>query len=240
MPGAREQPSSAARGASESRPALLQDALDHRFASPALLDLALRHPSVATQADSNQRLEFLGDRVLGMVVATMLYEAFPHEAEGSLAQRFSALVRREALESVARQLALGSYLALGHGEGAAGGRDNPANLADACEAVIGALYLDGGLAVAERFIRRYWTPVMRAHHRPPRDSKTLLQEWAQSEARSRPVYRTLSTGGPAHAPVFEVEAEVAGLGKAVATGGTKRAAEQSAARMLLERIDGGV
>ena len=204
-----------------------------------MLDLALRHPSAAAPADSNQRLEFLGDRVLGMVVAAMLYEAFPREAEGSLAYRFSALVRREALESVARRLALGRHLALGQGEDAAGGRDRPANLADACEAVIGALYLDGGLAAAERFVRRHWTPVMSAHRRPPRDPKTLLQEWAQSEARGLPVYRTLSTGGPAHAPVFEVEAEVAGLGKAVATGGTKRAAEQGAARMLLERLDGG-
>ena len=170
-----------------------------------------------------------------MVVAAMLYEAFPDEAEGALSQRFSALVRREALEGVARRLALGQRLALGRGEGAAGGRDNPANLADACEAVIGALCIDGGIAAAERFIRRYWGPAMSAVPEPPRDHKTRLQEWTQSRALGLPLYRTLATGGPDHAPVFEVEARVKGLGKALASGATKRAAEQGAAGMLLAR-----
>ena len=168
----------------------------------------------------------------------MLYEAFPEEAEGALSQRFSALVRREALEGVARRLALGQRLALGRGEGAGGGRDNPANLADACEAVIGALYIDGGLAAAERFIRRHWEPRMSADARPPRDAKTRLQEWAQSRALGLPVYRTLAASGPAHAPLFEIEAEVAGLGRASATGATKRAAEQGAAAALLARAHG--
>ena len=214
----------------------LEEALGHRFARPALLALALRHPSAGTQAGSNQRLEFLGDRVLGMVVAAMLYEAFPHEAEGALSQRYSALVRREALEGVARSLALGDRLTLSRSEGASGGRDNPANLADACEAVIGALYVDGGLEAAERFIRRHWAPAMNADPEPPRDPKTQLQEWTQSRALGLPVYRTLSSTGPAHAPLFEVEAEVARLGKTVATGATKRAAEQCAAGALLARI----
>ena len=218
----------------------LEDTLGHRFANPALLALALRHPSARAKAGDNQRLEFLGDRVLGMVVATMLYEAFPREAEGALSQRYSALVRREALEDVARRLALGSHLALSRSESDAGGRDNPANLADACEAVIGALYVDGGLASAERFIRHHWAPAMDADPEPPRDPKTRLQEWTQSRALGLPVYRTLSSSGPAHAPLFEVEAEVAKLGKAVATGATKRAAEQGAAGILLARIaDGG-
>ncbi len=170
-----------------------------------------------------------------MVVAAMLYEAFPDEAEGALSQRFSALVRRDALEGVARRLALGQRLTLGRGEGAAGGRENPANLADACEAVIGALCIDGGIAAAERFIRRYWGPAMSAAPEPPRDHKTRLQEWTQSRALGLPLYRTLATGGPDHAPVFEVEARVKGLGKALASGATKRAAEQGAAGMLLAR-----
>ena len=173
----------------------------------------------------------------------MLYEAFPREAEGALSHRFSALVRREALAEVARSLSLGQRLALGRGEKAAGGHDNPANLADACEAVIGALYIDGGLDAAEHFIRRHWAPAMTADPAPPRDPKTRLQEWTQSSALGLPAYRTLSSSGPAHAPLFEVEAEVAGLGKAVATGATKRAAEQDAASALLSRIadydDGG-
>ena len=168
----------------------------------------------------------------------MLYEAFSREAEGALSQRYAALVRRETLAEVACSLSLGPRLALGRGESAAGGRDNPANLADACEAVIGALYIDGGIEVAERFIRRHWGPAMAADPEPPRDPKTRLQEWTQSRALGLPVYRTLSSSGPAHAPVFEVEAEVAGLGSAVATGATKRAAEQGAATTLLSRIAG--
>ena len=215
----------------------LEEALGYRFASTALLALALRHPSAGAKAGSNQRLEFLGDRVLGMVVAAMLYEAFPREAEGALSQRYSSLVRRETLAGVARSLALGDRLTLGRSEGAAGGRDNPANLADACEAVIGALYIDGGLEAAERFIRRHWTRAMNADPEPPRDPKTRLQEWTQSRALGLPVYRTLSSSGPAHSPLFEVEAEVTGLGKAVATGATKRAAEQGAAGALLARIN---
>ena len=218
----------------------LEEALGHRFASPALLALALRHPSAGAKGGNNQRLEFLGDRVLGMVVAAMLYEAFPREAEGALSQRYSALVRREALEGVARRLALGDRLTLGRSEGAGGGRDNPTNLADACEAVIGALYIDGGLDAAERFIRLHWAPAMNADPEPPRDPKTRLQEWTQSRALGLPVYRTLSSSGPAHSPLFEVEAAVMGLGKAVSTGATKRAAEQGAAGALLARIaDGG-
>ena len=112
----------------------------------------------------------------------------------------------------------------------------PANLADACEAVIGALYIDGGVDAAERFIRRHWKPAMAADPEPPRDAKTRLQEWTQSRGLGLPVYRMLSSSGPAHSPLFEVEAEVTGLGSAVATGTTKRAAEQDAARALLSRI----
>ena len=234
-PGAPDRPP----GGAETAAPPLEDALGHRFAEPALLARALRHPSGAAQAANNQRLEFLGDRVLNMAVAAMLYEAFPREPEGALSQRLSALVRRETLAQVARRLGLGRHLALGPGEAAAGGRDNPANLADACEAVIGALHLDGGLPAAERFVRRYWTEAMHAHRAPPRDPKTLLQEWAQARARGLPLYRTLRESGPAHAPVFEVEAEVEGVGKAVATGATKRAAEQGAARTLLERTGDG-
>ena len=217
----------------------LEETLGHHFANPALLALALRHPSAGNRTGSNQRLEFLGDRVLGMVVAAMLYEGFPHEAEGALSQRFSALVRREALEDVARRLALGGHLTLSRSENDAGGRDKPANLANACEAVIGALYIDGGLDAAERFVRRHWAPAMDADPEPPRDPKTRLQEWTQSRALGLPVYRMLSSSGPAHNPLFEVEAEVAGFGKAAATGATKRAAEQGAAGALLARIAAG-
>ncbi|HLB80092.1 MAG TPA: ribonuclease III domain-containing protein, partial [Dongiaceae bacterium] len=146
----------------------LADALGYRFERPALLAQALTHPSVApargrrpgAAAPGYERLEFLGDRVLGLVVAELLYRAFPGESEGALAQRLAALVRRDSLARVAGAVGLAPHLALSRGEAEGGGRDNPSLLADACEAVIGALYLDGGLAPAARFIGRYWRPLM--------------------------------------------------------------------------------
>lgn len=216
----------------------LETLLGHRFGQPKLLAQAVIHPSATEQpGTNNQRLEFFGDRVLGMVVAAMLYERFPAEEEGALALRFTALVRRETLADVARQLDLGAYLTLAKGEAEGGGRDKPANLSDACEAIMAALYLDGGLAAAESFIRRYWTPLMNRMSAPPRDSKTALQEWAQGERGVLPIYRTVSMEGAAHAPIFEVEVSIDGLPPTKAKGGSKRAAEQAAAKVLLARLE---
>ncbi len=223
-------------GRSDDRFTGLETALDYRFADSALLALALRHPSSTARKRSNQRLEFLGDRVLGLVIATMLYETFPDEEEGALAYRHSALVRQETLEAVARELSLGAYLERGPNETGIGNR--PAVLADACEAVIGALYLDGGLEAAGRVVRRRWTEAMKSHRVPPRDAKTRLQEWTQSRALGLPAYRVVRAAGPDHAPLFEVAAMVSEIGTATGTGPTKRAAEQSAAGKLLERIEG--
>ncbi len=218
----------------------LEDVLGHRFRDRALLARALRHPSAAERhSDSYQRLEFLGDRVLGLVVAAMLIERFPEEKEGALARRFAALVRRDTLARVARELELGRHVELGHGEDTGGGRDNPANLADACEAVIAALYLDGGLDAARGFVRVHWEPLMAEDAAPPSDAKTALQEWAQSTLGLLPVYRTIATAGPAHAPRFEVEVRVGDRPAVTAFGASKRAAEQAAARRLLEAIGQG-
>ncbi len=210
-------------------------ALGVSFRSPARLVEALTHGS-ASDAIDNQRLEFLGDRVLGLVVADRLLAAYTDEAEGALARRFAALVSAETLAEVAREIGLGRHLILGASEETNGGRANPANLADACEALIGALYLDGGLGAAAAFVDRYWTARIAAPEAPPVDAKTALQEWAQARGLGVPAYRTVSVGGPDHRPTFRVAVKVAGHGSAEARGPGKRRAERAAAALLLDRL----
>jgi ribonuclease-3 len=229
----------------------LADILGHRFGQISFLREALYHPSatpaegrwIATPAEGRwihgyERLEFLGDRVLGLVMADMLLHAFPDEDEGELSRRFVSLVRREALVRVAEEIGLGAYLTLSPGEEEAGGRGSAAVLADSCEAVIAALYLDGGLDAARRFIHRHWTPLMNENATPPQDAKTALQEWAQGRGRPLPAYETVAEEGPAHEPKFTVEVRVRGLDPARGTGPSKRIAEQAAAAALLGAIDG--
>jgi len=233
----REAPSLAGKVRIQTIAVALEEKLSHRFKDRYLLACALTHPSaVKGNIRSNQRLEFLGDRVLGLAVADMLYTQYSRESEGALARRFSALVRREALERIARQLNIGEYLILGKGEDESGGRENSANLADACEAVIGALFVDGGYKVAADFVREYWSAPMAEDKNPPRDSKTTLQEWAQENYGVLPSYHLTGQQGPAHAPQFEIEARVGDMPGAVASGGSKQAAEQAAAKQLLQRI----
>jgi ribonuclease-3 len=227
----------------------LADTFGHRFANPDLLREALTHPSASAPGKSArpraarlrgyERLEFLGDRVLGLVVADLLYNAFPQENEGALAKRLASLARKDTLARVATAAGLGAHLVLSKAEAQAGGRRNPTLLSDACEAVIGALYLDGGLPAAAGFIRKYWQPLMAAEERPPQDAKTALQEWAQGAALPLPVYRTVRTEGPPHDPLFAVEVEVQGHPAVTATGRTKRTAEQAAATQLLQTLRGG-
>lgn len=230
--------------------------LAHEFARPELLAMAVTHPSATGRSrgkgakkpaprksgpklGDNQRLEFLGDRVLGLVVAEMLFAAFPNEDEGALAKRLAALVRQEGLALVARKLGLGRFLTLSKGEEESGGRDNPATLADACEAVIGAIYLDGGVAAARSFVERHWGAMMSAEAIPPQDAKTALQEWAQAAGLNLPRYLVVRSDGPPHDPVFEVEVAVEGQQPARGTGRSKRAAEQAAARELLSVVQPG-
>jgi len=217
----------------------LAAALGHGFRQKALLRKALTHPSAADSAfASYERLEFLGDRVLGLVVADMLFARFPDEPEGALAKRLAALVRRETLAEVASTMGLSAHLILARAEQEAGEAQNPALLADACEAVIAALYLDGGFEVARRFIGHYWTPLLEADLKPPQDPKTALQEWAQGRGLALPVYRELPREGPAHQPRFTVEVSVAGAEPTRGEGRSKRLAEQAAAKLLLARLDG--
>lgn len=218
-------------------------ALGHVFARPSLLEEALTHRSADAHQkggrQSYERLEFLGDRVLSLAIADLLMARFPREAEGDLSRRHAGLVRRDALARVAAALGLGDHLRLSRSEDGAGGRYNPAILADACEAVIGALYLDGGLGVAARFVTAHWTAMMEAASVPPQDAKTALQEWAQGRGRPLPAYRTLAQEGPAHEPRFAVEVEVEGMAPATGEGLSKRAAEQAAAAALLDRTEPG-
>lgn len=214
--------------------------LDHHFSNIGLLRQALTHSSASSHAGnrrrSNERLEFLGDRVLGLIVAELLYEVYPDEDEGALARRYSFLVSGEALARVAEQIDLGALLRVSRGEEEAGGTRNPGLLADTCEAVIAALYLDGGLEAARRFVHRFWRPLMGAALRPPKDAKTELQEWAQAKALALPQYREVLREGPPHAPRFLVEVRLDGLQPVTASGSSKRAAEQAAAERLLVKI----
>ena len=225
----------------------LEAALGHAFASPALLAEAVTHPSLAGVARvtkgpkpglAYERLEFLGDRVLGLLVAEWLLERFPDEREGELARRHTQLVKRETLAAVAAAIGLGAHLRLSPGENDSGGRANLTILGDACEAVIGALYLDGGLEVARGFVRRAWTAHLEGAGRlPALDGKTRLQEWAQGQGKPLPVYAVVGRSGPDHAPQFDVSVTVAGLPPAHGRGGSRRAAETEAAQALLARLD---
>ena len=221
----------------------LTGTLDHQFANPDLLREALTHPSTDPQDRGSarfgyERLEFLGDRVLGLAIAEWLLERFPGEREGLLARRHTALVRRETLAQVARDIGLGAHLILSPGEADAGGRENEAILADACEAVIAALFLDGGMDAARRFVHRAFVTAIDRHEEPPQDAKTALQEWAQARGLPLPDYETVSRTGPDHKPNFEIRVSIPGHPPASATGLSKRVAERLAAARLLDALSG--
>ncbi len=229
-------------GARDQLPTLLAPLvarLGHSFERPRLLIDALTHSSKAKARDrSYERLEFLGDRVLGLIVAELIYLRFDTEPEGALAKRHAALVRRETLAQVAAQLSLADCLSLSPGEADSGGRENPAILADACEAVIGALYLDGGLEAARRLVETYWKPLIEADLTPPQDNKTTLQEWAQGRGLPLPHYEIAEQSGPAHDPEFTVRVTVGDAPSVDGKGKSKRVAEQLAAGKLLKTLGG--
>jgi ribonuclease III len=229
----------------EPAPDDIEAILGHRFRDRQLLHEALTHASAVRRPTgrrrerrSNERLEFLGDRVLGLVAAHMLIEHFRNDSEGTLALRQDGLVRRETLATIAQKLGVGRWLVVAKSEEDGGGRDNPAILADTVEALIGAIYLDGGWSPAEAFVRRHWQPLVASAGLPSRDPKTALQEWAQARAADRPIYTVVSTEGPPHAPTFVVSVSVADKAAVAASGHSKRAAEQAAARLMLDQLAG--
>ncbi len=222
----------------------LEQVLGHRFADPDILTQALTHRGAlgAQRKDSlpvsavegNERLEFLGDRVLGLVIADVLLRTFQAENEGGLAPRLAALVSAPTLARVAASIGLPEHVKVARGQRV--DTVETAVLADACEAVIGALYLDGGLAAAEKFISAHWAPLMNAEIVPPKDSKTALQEWAQARGLPLPAYRVLEESGPSHAPSFTMAVKVDGYPETPGQGRTKRLATQAAATALLEHV----
>jgi len=214
----------------------LEAQVGHDFADKDLLRWALTHVSAATQRpDSYERLEFLGDRVLGLAVAHMIYEAFPGDSEGELSRRLAALVRKETCAEVAEHWGVGPHMRLGEGEAQTGGRKKRAILGDVCEAIIGAVFLDGGAAAAESVVRAAFGPKMLEEGRNLRDAKTALQEWAQARRLPPPRYRLVARSGPDHAPAFELAVEIEGFEPAVGAGTSKRAAEQAAAAAFMAR-----
>ncbi|SNS87969.1 ribonuclease III [Tropicimonas sediminicola] len=215
-----------------------QDRLGHRFRRPELLLRALTHPSLASETrPSNQRLEFLGDRVLNLVIAEALFLHDRLADEGQLAPRYNALVRKETCADVARQIDLGAALKLGRSEMMSGGRRKNALLGDAMEAVIAAVYLDAGLDAAKPIVLRLWGERIEAAESQARDSKTALQEWAQARGMAPPKYVETRRSGPDHAPSFTISARLENGEEATATAGSKRQAEQAAATALLERLE---
>ena len=217
----------------------LDDLVRHRFAAPELLQAALTHPSTGGRESRHryERLEFLGDRVLGMSIAELLYRRFPGEDEGALSKRLVGLVRREALAEVAESIGLARHIDVAASARADSGRARESMLADACEAVLGALYLDGGLEPARAFVHRHWEAMLDATPKPPHDAKTSLQEWLQGRGLALPVYTVVGQEGPAHAPVFTVEVLAENGQSATAEGANKRVAEQAAAERLLSVLE---
>jgi len=212
----------------------LAKALGHRFAKPELLAEALIHPS-ATQrrgqgAHGYERLEFLGDRVLGVIIAELLWRRFPEADEGELTRRHVALVRRETLSEIAAGIGLGEHMTASAGDNM---RGNPGVLADLTEAVIAALYIDGGLEAARRFVEKNWAGLLDSKKNPPPDPKTALQEWAQGRGLKLPAYRLVDAKGPAHKRRFTVAVSVETLPDAEASGNSKREAEVAAAKAAL-------
>ncbi len=214
--------------------------LGYDFKDQSLLIRALSHSSAnasdrGPSLSSNQRLEFLGDRVLGLVIADMLLQAYVNSDEGELALRFNALVRKETCAEVAIELKLGAALFMSSGEMQSGGRQNQSILGDACEAVIAAIYLDGGFEAAQVFIERFWRDRLLNLKKPPRDAKSALQEWAQARKLPTPKYVMVERSGPDHAPDFIFSVEVEGKQSVSGQGSAKRNAEQAAATAFLKR-----
>jgi len=213
----------------------LEQELGYVFKNQSLIKDALTHSSTG-KASNYERLEFLGDRVLGLVIAETLFEKFPDEAEGDLAKRLSALAQGSFIAKISVEIKLGSYVAFSDGERAAGGAENENILADVFESVIGALYLDGGLEECRRVIEKLWGDHFFKMKEPPLHPKTALQEWAQSEGLALPAYEIIEQSGPDHAPVFDVQLCIDGHEPLVVQGRSRQEAEKHAAKQFLKKI----
>ncbi len=216
----------------------LEKDLGYAFKNTELFKKALTHPSVlpAGQGVDFERLEFLGDRVLGLVVATWLFKEFPYEKEGDLAKRFAHLVRKETLVKVAQSLNFDQEMVMKRERSSSQKKRLETVLADGCEAFLGALYLERGLESAESFIHRYWKDFLKETLKPPHDPKSILQEWAQAQGKAHPSYVVIDSSGPAHAPHFIVEVRVEKYDSVRGEGSSKRLAEKNAAQHMLDIV----
>ena len=213
--------------------------IGHEFAQPALLVRAVTHASLSSPTrPDNERLECLGDRILGLVMAEALLKADPNASEGQLAPRFNAMVRKETNADVAREIGLGEVLKLGRSEMMSGGRRRDALLGDAMEAVIAAVYMDAGFDAARALVLRLWGARLGGVAQDARDAKSSLQEWAQGRGMAPPAYVELERSGPDHQPIFTVEVRLENGEAERAEAGSKRIAEQMAAKALLARVEG--
>ena len=216
----------------------LETKLGHRFKDPGLLERALTHASVRggkTARFDNERLEFIGDRVLGLAIAEILNQQYTDASEGELARRYNRLVRGEACAKVARNTGLGAHLILSESEADSGGRDKTTILADAAEALLGAVFIDGGFEKARAVVRKLWQEQSEPVPEVAVDAKSALQEWAQGQGLALPKYTVVSRKGPDHAPRFTAEVIIVGKAPAQGEGASKRIAEQAAATALLTR-----
>ena len=212
----------------------LENRIGHTFTDKTLLKTALTHSS--TGADANyERLEFLGDRVLGLVIAELLYARFPNEKEGDLARRLAALVQGTFLAKRSIELELGQHILFSEGEAQAGGAENEHILADVFESLIGALYLDAGFEKCQSLIHTLWENNLEVMKEPPLHPKTRIQEWAQSLGLALPSYEIVEQTGPDHAPIFKVVVNVNGYEGAEAEGRSRQIAEKEAAREFLKK-----
>lgn len=211
----------------------LYDRLGYRFNNPELLTLAFTHSSKSAKVNY-ERLEFLGDRILGFTVSVLLYNNFPNEPEGKLARRYMSLVRQETLAVIARQVGLSDYVLLSWGEERSGGNQKDSVLADCCESMLAAIYLDGGIEPVEKVVKTFWTPYLNEEHTAKKDAKSLLQEYAQGMGKALPVYNVLGVSGSNHKPTYIMEVVVEGISPVEGKGSSKRAAMQDAAEKLLK------
>lgn len=215
----------------------LQQILEYNFSNIELLKTGLTHSSTSTN-NNYERLEFLGDRVLGLAIASIIFETFPKENEGNLAKRHAVLVQGKTLAEIAKSINLGDFMILSDAEIVAGGKDNENILADVMEGVLGAIYIDSGLDTCQRIISKMWGDRIKHMVKPPQEPKTALQEWAQGRGLPLPEYELINQEGPDHAPVFDVKVTIQGHSPVISKGATSlRKAEKLAASSLLEKLN---
>ncbi len=220
---------------------IISKVINYKFTDHAILEEALTHPSVnkrnsEDQIVSYERLEFLGDSILNMVVSAMLFKMFPEEKEGALAKRKTDLVCGSTIANVAKEIELGNFIIMNNSERCNGGKCNLKNLENSLEALIGAIYIDGGLESVEKFIIRHWEKLAKDILDPPQDPKTSLQEWTQKNKLPLPEYELVKQTGPAHNPEFTISIFIENYGKVSACASSKKIAEQKAAELMLEKI----